>query len=283
MSKSTQEIENFVFSLSPDEFSDLQRIVNKRIDFDLYGFTTFEEAAEHYGRKPVCPKYGSLNWHSDGFTPAHHKKFKCEDCEESYTLLSNSIFNSAKIPFHKPAKYISLMGFNVPLATCCEVVGIASNTAELWRKKIFATVDNYQKHLVLRGRVWIDETYIEDYSLSTLMTKKHPRGLSHRKICIVVAIDSRRKMVAVLSGHGKPSAKRIRKALLSHIERGSTIVHDGEKGHNELIEALNCTSAVYKSEDKSEETLRHMAMVNNMCAWVKRYLRRFIGMDLNNL
>ena len=119
----------------------------------MYGFTTFEEAAEHYGRKPVCPKGGSLNWHSDGFTPAHHKRFKCEDCEESYTLLSNSIFNSAKISFHKLTKYISLMGFNVPLATCCEVVGIASNTAELWRKKIFATVDNYQKHLVLRGRV----------------------------------------------------------------------------------------------------------------------------------
>ena len=61
--------------------------------------------------------------------------------------------------------YIQLMTFNVPLELICEVLDIASNTAELWRKKIFSTVDNYQDHLRLYNRVWIDETYIEDYQV----------------------------------------------------------------------------------------------------------------------
>ena len=52
------------------------------------------------------------------------------------------------------------MSFNVPLNLTCEVLGIASNTAELWRKKIFSTVDDYQDHLKLYNRVWIDEMYI---------------------------------------------------------------------------------------------------------------------------
>ena len=107
------------------------------------------------------------------------------------TLLSDSIFNSSKISFHKLMSYIQLMSFNVPLELICEVLDIASNTAELWRKKIFSTVDNYQDHLKLYNRVWIDETYTEDYQvLESNNNEKHPRGLSKTKICIVVAIDS---------------------------------------------------------------------------------------------
>lgn len=283
MSKTIQEIEDFVFSLSQDEFTYLQESVDKRIDRDTFGYTTFEEAAEHYGRSPLCPSCGSDSYHRDGFTAAHHKRYKCEDCDTSYTLLSTSIFNSAKIPFHKLVKYIELMSFNVPLALCSDVVGIAANTAELWRKKVFATVDDYQNHLILSGRVWIDETYVEDYSLSPIMNEKHPRGLSHRKICIAVAIDAHKNMVAIICGHAKPSARRIQKALLTHIQAGSTIVHDGDNSHDSLIELLNCKSEVYTSKDKSEEALSHMAMINNMCGWIKRYLWRFIGMDLDNL
>ena len=73
--------------------------------------------------------------------------------------------------------YIQLMSFNVPLELICEVLDIASNTAELWRKKIFSTVDNYQDHLRLYNRVWIDETYIEDYQvLESNNNEKHPRA-----------------------------------------------------------------------------------------------------------
>ena len=37
---------------------------------------------------------------------------------------------------------------------------------------------------------------------------KHLRGLSKSKICIVVAIDQYQNMIAIISGHGKPSSKR---------------------------------------------------------------------------
>ena len=50
------------------------------------------------------------------------------------------------------------MSYNVPLELMCEVLDISQNTAELWRKKIFSTVNSYQDHLFLHGRVWIDET-----------------------------------------------------------------------------------------------------------------------------
>lgn len=274
---------DFVFSLDENHFSYLKKAVETRIDHERYGVTSFEEAAILYKRRPVCPKCGSAISHEDGYTPAGHKRFRCENCESSYTLLSDSIFNSAKIPFHKLMGYINLMSFNVPLEMCCEILDISANTAELWRKKIFETVNGYQDHLKLYGTIWIDETYMNDYSILHDQFSPRKRGLSKDLICIVTAIDSYKNMVAIISGHGKPSSKRIKDALKSHITSGCHIIHDGDRSHNALIKETGCTSEVYKSDCKDPEYIRHMALINNMHGWLKRYLWRFIGMDVDNL
>ena len=275
--------EDYVFSLDEDCFSDLKAAVDKRIDRQLYGVTSFEEAAIKYERKPMCPNCQSYRYHEDGYTKAGHRRYRCIDCDNSYTLLSDSIFNSAKIPFHKLMGYIQLMGFNVPLQMCCEILDISTNTAELWRKKIFRTVESYQDHLKLYDTIWIDETYLEDYEVLLEDKNLHPRGLSRTKVCIVIAIDIYKNMVAIISGHGKPSSRRIMNALESHITPGSLIIHDGDHSHYKLIEKLNCKSEIYKANSRDPYYLEHMALINNMCSWLKRYIWRFIGMDIHNL
>ena len=137
MSKQINPYLDFVLGLDATQFDLLCDAINQRKDRERYGATSFEEAALNYGRKPICPKCLSDKYHEDGYTPSLAKRYKCENCECSYTLLSDSIFNSSKISFHKLMSYIQLMSFNVPLELICEVLDIASNTAELWRKKIF--------------------------------------------------------------------------------------------------------------------------------------------------
>ena len=166
---------------------------------------------------------------------------------------------------------------------CCEIVGIAANTAELWRKKIFQSFTDYQGHLMLRDTVFIDETYIEDYRILGIQNGKHLRGLSRTKICIAVAIDVHKNMVAIICGHGKPSSRRICNALQKHIKPGSKLIHDGEKAHNKLIENLKLDSEVHKADSKEQADIESMALINNMCGWLKMYINRFIGMDVNNL
>ena len=282
MSKASP-FEDYVFSLSDDEFSLLIKASDKRLDKMRYGVTSFEEAALKYGRKPVCPVCGGFSIYEDGFTPAGHKRYRCEDCNCSFTLLSDSIFNSAKLSLHKLMSYIQLMSFNVPLQLLCEVLNISSNTAELWRKKIFETVNGYQDHLKLYGKVWIDETYLKDCSILHDRSSLRKRGLSTDQICIVTAIDSYKNMVAIISGHGKPSSKRIKDALQSHVTPGCHIIHDSDCSHNALIKATGCTSSVYKADSRDPEYIRHMALINNMHGWLKRYLWRFMGMEVNNL
>ena len=153
----------------------------------------------------------------------------------------------------------------------------------LWREKVFSTVDGYQEHLYLKDRVWIDETYLYDSSLLHDDSYKKKRGLSKNQLCIVVAIDCHKNTYAVICGHGKPSASRIFEALKNHIVSGSTLVHDGERAHDNLIKELDLKEEFYKANTHDKEYLENMALINNMCSWLKRYIYRFIGMRMMNL
>ena len=281
--KPKNEYSDFIFSLSDEDFAQLQEAVNLRINKQKYGVTTFEELALNVERTVKCPKCGSESYWKDGYTSAGHHRYRCKECGCSYTLLSNSIFNSTKLSFDDIAKYIVLMTFNVPLEMMMEICRISSNTAMLWRQKVFATVDGYQERLILKNRVWIDETYVFDSSLLRDNGWKRKRGLSRDLICIVVAIDCYKNIYAVICGHGKPSKSRIYKVLKDHIEPGAELVHDGDNSHTKLVDELHLKSEVYIADTKSTVYLEHMALINNLCSWLKRYLYRFIGMDMNNL
>lgn len=60
---------DLVFSLTDKDFELLEEAVNQRRNKRKYGVTTFEELAIKYERKPTCPKCGSDNHISFGFTP----------------------------------------------------------------------------------------------------------------------------------------------------------------------------------------------------------------------
>ena len=106
------------------------------------------------------------------------------------------------------------------------VAEVSHGTAFLWRHKVFSTVDSWQEKVVFSGRVWIDAMYFNDTDLLHDLGRKPRRGLSKDLICVVVAIDAFKNVLAVVSEHGKPSTGRVNAALETHIRPGSTIVHD---------------------------------------------------------
>ena len=50
-----------------------------------------------------------------------------------------------------------------------------------------------------------------------------------------------------------------------------------------VVKAAKRTDEAYKADVKDPVYLECMAMVNNLCSWIKRYLWRFTGMDPANL
>lgn len=100
---------------------------------------------------------------------------------------------------------------------------------------------------------------------------------------MAVAIDVRKSPVAVVIGRGKPSSKRMEAGMLAHIARGSHMVHDKERAHNVLVRKAGLTSKAYKADVEDPIYLECMQMVNSLCSWIKRYIWRFVGMDMANL
>lgn len=269
-----------VAALSPGDFELLSSAVRERECREAVGFGTFAEAAALYRSDPPCPDCRSRDVRLDGHEESGLQRFRCRECGRRYNSLTGTVLEHSKSDMPTWVNFVRLMRFNVPLDAIAEVCGVTHQTAWEWRHRLFATVDGYQDRLVLRDRVWLDETYVADTDLTHGYGEARKRGLSRQKLCIVVAIDVHKNPVAKVCGHGKPSSKRIKDALEKNVAEGSTIVGDKERAHNALVRAVNGTHEAYKADIRDPVYLEQVAMVNNLCSWLKRYLWRFTGMDM---
>lgn len=271
-----------VDALPEGEFAGLERAVAARKCRELVGFGTLDEAAAAFRGRSRCARCGG-EVRLDGRTPAGHQRYRCGSCGARTSALTGTIFEGCKKDLATWVEFVRLMRWNVPLDAAAEACGISHQTAWEWRHRVFATVDGYQDRLVLRDRAWIDETYVDDTDLSHGYGQARKRGLSGQKLCIAVGIDVHKNVVARACGHGKPSTKRMKDAMLPHLGRGAVVVHDMEKSHIGLVRAAGCVDEAYRADVTDPVYLECMAMVNNLCSWLKRYLWRFTGMDPANL
>ena len=178
---------------------------------------------------------------------------------------------------------IRLIRHNVPDECAAELCGVTHKTAFEWRHRVLATVSGYQDRIVLRDTVWVDETYINDTDLSKGYGQARKRGLSRQKLCICVAIDVHKKPIAVVCGHGNPSSARARKAMGGRMTPGELLTHDLERAYNTLFKDGGLESEAHRADVSDPVYLERMEMVNDLCSWLKRHLRRFTGMSPRNL
>lgn len=272
-----------VSSLDEDGFETLRAAVDERKCRSLIGAGTLDEAAELWRPHPPCPSCGFPDCSRDGKTPAGRQRWRCPVCGEAFSALSGTVLEYGKKSLPTWERFVTCMCYNAPIDLIADVCGVTHKTAFEWRHRVLVTVDGYQDRLVLGGRIWIDELYLTDSDIVRSADFVQKRGLSKNKICIAVAIDESKNAVAVVCGRGKPSSKRIKDAMLPHIAPGSHIVHDKEKAHNALVKAAKCTDEAYKADVRDPTYLECMAMANNLCSWLRRYLFRFPGMKKANL
>ena len=268
-----------VDGLSAGELELLHDAVAERGLREEAGFGTLAEAAELYRPRPACPSCGEEAPWRDGLAPSGVQRWRCPSCGARFTPLAGTALENCKKPLATWVGFIRLTTFAVPLDACAGMCRISHRTAWEWRHRLFAAVDGCQGRIVLRRRVWIDGTHVNDTDLSHGYGRARKRGLSGQKMCIAVGIDARKEPVAVVCGHGKPSSARIRKAMKAHVAEGSTLVHDRERAHNALVRENSLEDESYKADARDPAYLEAMALVNNLCSWIKRYLWRFTGMD----
>lgn len=235
----------------------------------------------------ACPLCGSERFHKDGKRKDGVRRYRCNDCEKIFNPLTNTIFDSRKIPISEWIEYLlHLFEFHSITSSAFDNRN-ANSTGRYWLKKVFEVLKGCQDNVVLSGIVYVDETFFGVMPKDEIKKdNKKLRGISRNKICVCTAIESRScKSIVIATNTSKPSARSTLAAYGPHIGKGSTMIHDDENSHQALIDGLDLKSIVYKAKDYKgvDDKDNPMDPINEYHSLLKRFMREHGGYDRDNL
>ena len=227
-----------------------------------------------------CPHCGSTRIVKDGHRRDGTAKLRCRCCGAGFGPLTGTLLDSKKIPISEWVEF--LVHLSQLLSTTVSSVDNhnAATTGSYWLRKVFAALRGYQESIVLGDVFWLDETFLSVKASSARRKRDGtlPKGLSRNKLCIVTATDGERAVV-VWAGYGKPSGRRVLRALEGHVKPGSRMIDDGEKSHAVLCERLGVERESHPtSETKGLPDARNpLRPVNALHALFKFFMRSHGG------
>ena len=232
-----------------------------------------------------CPYCKSNDFIKYGKASNKIQRFLCNECKSTFTPITKTIFDDHKIPVTEWIEFcLDLLNYSsITLTSKINKNGV--NTSIYWLHKLFLILEEYQNDIVLKGNVYIDETfYSVIYRDRMQKNGKFLRGLSENQFCIGIGYDGK-NLIAIVEGMGKTSKDRTKSTFLNHIEPGSTLIHDDEKSHKVLVNKLKLIDKSYKSKKLKNLTDKENPLdkINNQCDLLKKFLYSHSGFDRDDL
>ena len=223
-----------------------------------------------------CPYCASEKFKRSGRTQNGVQRYMCAACGKTFLPTTGTIFDEHRISISEWMEYCLNLFRHVSITADSWSNKNTFATSRYWLQKLFLTLETVQNSIVLRDRVWLDETFYTVRAPEIIRNEDGTklRGLSQNQLCIGVATDKKNTLF-LLEGTGKPSQKKTFEAFRSHIAPGSTLIHDKESAHAKLIRELSLNSVVYTSKD-----LRGLPDKDNPMNPVNRchdILKKFLG------
>lgn len=228
-----------------------------------------------------CRYCDSENIQKYGFTSKGIQKYYCTFCKRYFSVTTNTIFDNHKLPLSEWVDFCIGLFSNISFSGISKLNRNSPATTSYWIDKLAVLLRNYQENIVLKQDIQIDEAYYK--SIKSDIKKidgKEKRGLSTNQICIGIGCD-KHQIYCQVEKLGKPSSKSTLATFSSHIERGSKIIHDGDKSHHCLIKELELKSTVYKSKDLKnlEDYDNPLNPINQACRRLKDFLNAHKGFN----
>ena len=233
-----------------------------------------------------CCRYcGSVDFRKNGFTSNGVQRYRCNDCLRTFTVISDTLFDSHKIPILEWIEYLlNLFGY-VSFRSTSRNSRIANSTVKYWLFKLFEILKHYQDDIVLSGSVYIDETFCRVEKRKLKRTKSGTLLSGDNEFCIGIGYDMK-KVYCFLEGKGtSPSYRKTYEAFIGHIKEGSDLIHDKQRAHNVLIEPLKLRSHAYDSKEckKLPEKDNPLKPINDQCNLLKQFLNSHRGFSRDHL
>lgn len=277
-----------------------QECLRKGIPFD-----------EYESRKTffICPSPDGFSHHvriKDRTTDSSLPRYYCENCGKVYSALTNTLLYKKGFDIVKWYTFIDCMMNGQTLQEISRKCSISIATANEWRLRLFAAVEELQKNVRLSGLVEADETFIKtNYSGKNMIEKSgvirsaRKRGHStpmadiHKdEVCIFCAVDTYGNCIAKITGIGLPSALNLVQTAADSfdVNRVELFVTDGGKALAKFADICNLRHLPLvsrhkkhygyvpqiKREEGKEYSIQH---INAMHSQLKQFLRDFRGVS----
>ena len=235
-----------------------------------------------------CPRCGSPSIARVGFDAAGVQRWRCRSCGRSFTPMTGTIFEGHKLPVADWTEFLLEVFSFESMHGMTRSNRRSTTTVPYWFAKLFAVLRGVQDDTVLKGRVQIDETL---YPLALADQPRMPDGskmqggYSKSKLCIGIGCDCHGSSVYRYEGLGKTSGAKTLRAFGANIERGATLAHDSENGHNRLVRELGLVDERYNAKEirglpDKDNPLRE---VNRLCFLLKLFLNSHSGFDREDI
>jgi transposase-like protein len=232
-----------------------------------------------------CPYCGSERFIKRGLTANGIQRYSCL-CGQRFIPTTRTIFDGHKISISEWMEYCLNLFRYVSINADSWNNKNAFSTSQYWLRKLFLTLEGCQQNIILSKTVWLDETYYP--VINSKIDRKEDgtkyRGLSHNQICIGVATD-KQNVVCFVESFGKPAQRKTYQAFSTHIEPGSTLIHDGEAAHKKLISTLNLKSKAYPAKELKglKDSDNPLEPVNRIHDRLKKFLNAHSGFNRDRL
>ena len=233
-----------------------------------------------------CPRCGSGVIARDGRGSNGIQRFVCRGCGRRFSPLTDTIFDSKKIPISEWIEYLLHLFEYHSLKTSATDNRNSETTGRYWLSKVFAVLKGIQRGVVLKGNVYADEKLF-DAPNAVKEKAKTRTGSSLSRGCqyyVATATDGDLAIFIVM-GRSKPSDKSCMRAYGRHIAEESVLIHDGEPSHNSFIDALALKSEVHPSAETKglRDSENPMDPINDVHDKMEKFMGAHPGYDRSRL
>lgn len=278
-----RELKSNIKELNKDELTDLITYIEKLL------------FVEDNGQVDVCPKCGSIEFVKNG-NNKDTQRYLCK-CGHSFSHKHKCLSYRSKISKQQWLEFINHEITGMSLNDIAYYMNLSLTTLYRMRQKLYHACEVYLDSIVLKGQTQLDCAYTKINLKGTKpenmprISKKHGNGttfsgISHHKVCILIAIDEYDNHFMKIAGLGPESFEKYIK-FTKHFKDSSMIISDSKDAIKLFANHLGIENdripTIPNGKRYTTDKGNNIQQLNQFCSTIPEMISLHRGMGLKHL